>query len=152
VAGLTTTKSPLHEKVCVAGTAIVGGAVGSAVPVVGTLAGAATGFIVGMLVCSRDVISKPIGDKLDFSSAINEIARNAGLQDKMIDAMVEQKIAPDRRSCAIMLSYALDEAKKNPDKYYRSSASAFMPPTGKAAHGLHDLARKSRGAAATAAS
>jgi len=152
LAGVTTTRSPFHEKACVAGSAILGGSVGSAVPVAGTLSGAAVGAIIGILVCSRDVISKPIGDKLDFSSAIEETASNAGLQTRMITAMMERKIAPDPRAAALMLRYALAEARKQPDRFYRSSIGVAMPPTGRSAHGLADLARKSRAAVATVAS
>lgn len=152
MAGVTTTKSPLHEKACVAGSAILGGSVGSAVPVVGTLSGAAVGAIIGILVCSRDVISKPIGDKLDFSSAIDQTAANTGMQTRMINAMIERKIAPDQQSAAVMLRYALTEARRQPDRFYRSSTSVPMPPTGRTAHGLADLARKSTAAIATVAS
>ena len=152
MAGVTTTKSPLHDKACVAGSAILGGMVGSPVPVIGPLSGAAVGAIIGVLVCSRDVVSKPIGDKLDFLSAIGETASHAAVQSRMIEAMIERKIAPNQQSAAVMLRYALAEAKRQPERYYQSSARIAMPPTGRTAHGLADLARKSEAAVATVAS
>jgi len=153
MAGVTTGKSPLHEKACVAGSAILGGAVGSIAPVVGTLSGAAVGAIIGVMICSRDVISKPIGNKLDFSSAIDEVGSNSNVQNKMINALIEKGLVKDQQSGAATLRYALAEAKRNPDKYYQSSAkSSSMPPTGKVAHGLDYISRKSQGAVASVVS
>jgi hypothetical protein len=130
MAGVTGTGSPLHEKMCVGFSVILGGAVASTVPG-GTPFGAVAGFIIGVLICSRDVISTPIRNRLDFERAIDQVYTDARTQEKIIAKMAAHGIGSNREQSASILRLVVTEAKKNPDHYYKSLDPKAAPPISK---------------------
>jgi hypothetical protein len=130
MAGVTGLRSPLHEKMCVGFSVILGGAVASTVPG-GTPFGAVAGFVIGVLICSRDIISTPIRNRLDFERAIDLVYTDARTQEKIIDKMAAHGIGSSREQAASILRLVVTEAKKNPDHYYKSLDPKAPPPVSK---------------------
>jgi hypothetical protein len=148
--------SPLHEKICVAGATILGGAVGAvgtAGNPLGVLVGAGVGFIVGRYVCGRDSVSGWFKDKMDFSVQISALITNPDSHKVIVDGLVSAAIVKNASEASVLLRYIVQEVNRDPDKYFKlaeKQRSSRGPATGQARHGLFLLGKHAGGATSTA--
>jgi hypothetical protein len=131
----------LGENICIAGTTILGGAVGSLVGVPGTLLGAAVGGIIGYKVCGQPFM-KPFRDKFDFISAFNSASNDQTSRSNTVSYLMKNYNVKDRMAAEIMVDYAVSKAKENIDwafSQYQSVAQAGLR-SGSVVHGTTNIA------------